>query len=132
MHAAIHRPVTHMPSLLLAVIASVVAALLAALALTGGNDHAAKSPNYNQTASTSTSQPDLYRSSSVSTEVGGIAATNPPNNQPLWQSDVMDSHESIASLAALPKAGKHAAKVSANPSLYPAIASATFVPLAPD
>ena len=121
MYAALHRPLTHMPSLLLAVIASVVAVMLAAQALTGESDRVATSPNYGETASSGSAQLDVYPSS-VATEVRGIVATNTThatnatNSQPLWQSDIMDSHPSIASLAALPKAGSTAAKVSANPS----------------
>ena len=117
MYAVLQRPAMHAHPLLLAMIVTGALAVFSALVLTGGNNELVLAPSDSQTATPAISRLDSTTLPSVSPKPDVVAATAPANDQPLWQTDVMDSHESINSLAALPKAERYPAKATANPAL---------------
>ena len=117
MYAVLERPAMHAPPPLLAIIVTGVAVVFSALVLTSGNNELVLAPSDSQTATPATSRFDSATLPFVSHKPEAGAATASANSQPLWQSDVMDSHESINSLAALPKAERNTVKTTADPAL---------------
>ena len=118
MYAVLQRPAMHAHPLLLAMIVTgALVVVFSALVLTGRNNELVLAPIDSQTATPAISRLDSTKLPSVSPKPDVVAASAPANDQPLWQSDVMDSHESINSLAALPKAERNTVKTTADPAL---------------
>ena len=111
MQATAHHLRIPAPTLRSALMCALVAGVLVALALASRNAGVIVYPDLSPTPSMST----LTLPAVASTSVGAQAPTTangPINQQPQWRSDVMDSHDPVASLAALAKSSADAPTAS--------------------
>ena len=101
MHAVAQHHFTHLPSLRGALSALLLTAIVVALGLSVVGDRVTLSQHEAQAVSSTDLQPDSSRMPANANR--SLAADETTKNVRLWPSDIMDSHESVPSLAALSK-----------------------------
>ena len=101
MHAFVQHHVTQLPSLRLLLAVLLLTAVVAVLGLSAPDTRRATLPNDAQAVPTTRLQSDSSRLPAKASE--SVATHSKTKNVQLWASDIMDSHESVPSLAALAK-----------------------------